>query len=88
MQGPRRLRLRSYCNSVPNPSFGFPKAPGGLQPGFHTVRRSARILAPSFPDACLIADLLIAEVSFSAGASEIISFDNVFGRHPRVRRLR
>ncbi len=34
------------------------------------------------------ADLLIAEVSFTAGASEIITFDKAFGRHQHVRRLR
>jgi predicted nucleic-acid-binding protein len=33
------------------------------------------------------ADRLIAEVSFAAGAREIITFDKAFGRQPRVRRL-
>ena len=33
------------------------------------------------------ADLLIAEVSFSHGASELITFDKAFGRLPHVRRL-
>jgi predicted nucleic-acid-binding protein len=33
------------------------------------------------------ADQLIAEISFAAGASEIITFDKVFGRQTRVRRL-
>ena len=33
------------------------------------------------------ADHLIAEVSFEAGITEIISFDRAFGRLPRVRRL-
>lgn len=34
-----------------------------------------------------LADLLIAEVSFAAGVSEIITFDRAFGRLSRVRRL-
>jgi predicted nucleic-acid-binding protein len=33
------------------------------------------------------ADLLIAEVSFAAGVSEIITFDRAFGRLSHVRRL-
>ena len=33
------------------------------------------------------ADMLIAHVAFSHGASEVITFDKVFGRQPRVRRL-
>jgi len=33
------------------------------------------------------ADHLIAQVSFEAGAKEIITFDRAFGRMPRVRRL-
>lgn len=34
------------------------------------------------------ADQLIAEISFAAGANEILTFDKVFARQPRVRRLR
>jgi predicted nucleic-acid-binding protein len=34
------------------------------------------------------ADRLIAEVSFAEGVTEILTFDKVFGRLPRVRRLR
>jgi predicted nucleic-acid-binding protein len=34
-----------------------------------------------------VADRLIAEVAFAAGAKEILTFDKVFARHPRVRRL-
>jgi predicted nucleic-acid-binding protein len=34
-----------------------------------------------------LADLLIAEVSFAGGVSEIITFDRAFGRLSRVRRL-
>jgi hypothetical protein len=50
----RRLRFRSDRQAVSNPAFGFPKVPGGIQTGFHKVgRRSARILVPIFPDACL-----------------------------------
>lgn len=33
------------------------------------------------------ADLLIAEVSFSAGATEVLTFDKAFARVPRVRRV-
>lgn len=33
------------------------------------------------------ADQLIAEISFEAGASEILTFDKAFGRQSRVRRL-
>jgi predicted nucleic-acid-binding protein len=33
------------------------------------------------------ADHLIAEVSFEAGASEILTFDKAFARLPRIRRL-
>lgn len=33
------------------------------------------------------ADYLIAEVSFAAGASEVLTFDKAFARNPRVRRL-
>jgi predicted nucleic-acid-binding protein len=33
------------------------------------------------------ADNLIAEISFAAGASEVLTFDKAFGRKPRVRRL-
>jgi predicted nucleic-acid-binding protein len=32
-------------------------------------------------------DHLIAEVSFAAGATELITFDKAFARQPRVRRL-
>ena len=34
------------------------------------------------------ADHLIAEISFAAGANEILTFDKAFARQPRVRRLR
>ena len=33
------------------------------------------------------ADHLIAEVSFAAGANEVLTFDKAFARNPRVRRL-
>jgi predicted nucleic-acid-binding protein len=33
------------------------------------------------------ADHLIAEISFAAGANEILTFDKAFSRQPRVRRL-
>lgn len=33
------------------------------------------------------ADHLIAEISFAAGANEILTFDKAFARQPRVRRL-
>jgi predicted nucleic-acid-binding protein len=33
------------------------------------------------------ADQLIAEISFAAGANEILTFDKAFARQPRVRRL-
>ena len=46
-----------------------------------------RALAESRTGSVGFADLLIAEVSFSAGASEILTFDKAFGRLPRVRRL-
>ncbi len=47
-----------------------------------------KALATARTSAAGFADLLIAEVSFSAGAREIITFDKVFGRQPRARRLR
>jgi predicted nucleic-acid-binding protein len=47
-----------------------------------------KALAASRTGVAGFADLLIAEVSFSAGASAIITFDKVFGRQPGVRRLR
>ena len=34
-----------------------------------------------------LADLLIAHVAFAHGASEVITFDKVFSRQPKVRRL-
>ena len=34
------------------------------------------------------ADLVIAEISFAAGAAELLTFDKAFARHPRVRLLR
>jgi predicted nucleic-acid-binding protein len=33
------------------------------------------------------ADLLIAHVAFANGVDEVVTFDNVLGRQPRVRRL-
>ncbi len=33
------------------------------------------------------ADRLIAEIAFSEGVREILTFDKAFARHPRVRRL-
>lgn len=35
-----------------------------------------------------LADALIAEIAFEAGAEEVITFDKAFARRPRVRRLR
>lgn len=46
-----------------------------------------RALAVSRVGAVGFADLLIAEVSFAGGASEVLTFDKAFGRRPRVRRL-
>ena len=49
---------------------------------------AARTLEESRAGAAGFADLLIAQVSFSGGAGEIITFDKAFGRLPRIRRLR
>lgn len=46
-----------------------------------------RALAASRASAAGFADLLIAEISIACGAGEIFTFDKVFGRQPRVRRL-
>lgn len=48
---------------------------------------AAKALEESRAGAAGFADLLIAQVSFAGGASEIITFDKAFGRLPRVRRL-
>ncbi len=48
---------------------------------------AAKALEESRAGAAGLADLLIAQVSFDGGASEIITFDKAFGRLPRVRRL-
>ena len=48
---------------------------------------AAKALEASRASAAGFADLLIAQVSFAGGASEIITFDKAFGRLPRVRRL-
>jgi predicted nucleic-acid-binding protein len=37
--------------------------------------------------AASFADHLIAEISFASGADEILTFDKIFSRQPRVRRL-
>ncbi len=47
-----------------------------------------KALATAHASAVGFADLLIAEVSFSASVNAIITFDKVFGRQPRARRLR
>ena len=46
-----------------------------------------RALEESRAGAIGFADLLIAEVVFSHGVSEVITFDKAFSRQPRVRRL-
>jgi predicted nucleic-acid-binding protein len=46
-----------------------------------------RALAASRASAAGFADLLIAEVSFAAGAGEILTFDKAFAKQPHVRRL-
>jgi predicted nucleic-acid-binding protein len=46
-----------------------------------------KALAMSHTSAAGFADLLIAEVSFAGGATEIITFDKAFGRLSRIRRL-
>jgi len=48
---------------------------------------AANALEESRAGAAGFADLLIAEVSFFGGASEIITFDKGFGKLPHVRRL-
>lgn len=48
---------------------------------------AAKALEESRAGAAGFADLLIAQVSFSGGVSEIITFDKAFGRLSRVRRL-
>ena len=48
---------------------------------------AGKALATSRNSAAGFADLLIAEISFSAGASEIMTFDKALGRQPRSRRL-
>ena len=46
-----------------------------------------RALAASRIGAVGFADLLIAEVSFAGGASEVLTFEKAYGKQPRVRRL-
>jgi len=48
---------------------------------------AARALEESRAGAAGFADLLIAQVSFAGGASEIITFDKDFAKVSRVRRL-
>jgi predicted nucleic-acid-binding protein len=48
---------------------------------------AAKALEESRAGAAGFADLLIAQVSFAGGVSEIITFDKAFGRISRVRRL-
>jgi predicted nucleic-acid-binding protein len=48
---------------------------------------AAKALEESRAGSAGFADLLIAQVSFAGGVSEIITFDKAFGRMPRVRRL-
>lgn len=48
---------------------------------------AAKALAESRAGAAGFADLLIAQVSFAGGATEVITFDRAFGRLSRVRRL-
>jgi predicted nucleic-acid-binding protein len=48
---------------------------------------AAKALEESRAGTAGFADLLIAQVSFAGGVSEIITFDKAFARLPRVRRL-
>lgn len=48
---------------------------------------AAKAIDESRAGATGLADLLIAQVSFAGGVSEIITFDKVFGRLPHIRRL-
>lgn len=48
---------------------------------------AARALEQSRAGATGFADLLIAQVSFAGGVSEVITFDKAFARLSRVRRL-
>ena len=48
---------------------------------------AAKALEQSRVSATGFADLLIAQVSFAGGVSEVITFDKAFGRLSRVRRL-
>lgn len=48
---------------------------------------AARALKEARAGSAGFADLLIAQVSFAAGAREILTFDKAFGRQTQVRRL-
>ena len=58
----------------------------GVQVESPALARKA--LAAARSGAAGFADHLIAEIFFAAGANEILTFDKVFVRQPRVRRLR
>jgi predicted nucleic-acid-binding protein len=47
----------------------------------------AKALDAASNEAVGFADLLIAHLAFANGIDEVITFDKVFGRQPRVRRL-
>lgn len=47
----------------------------------------AKALKEARESAVGFADLLIADVAFANGATEVITFDKTFGRRPKVRRL-
>jgi predicted nucleic-acid-binding protein len=64
---------------------------GLLQARCVTVESPAiawKALAASRKGAAGFADHLIAEVSFESGAGEVITFDKIFSRAPKVRRLK
>jgi predicted nucleic-acid-binding protein len=51
----------------------------------HTL--AERALKESRSGGAGFADRLIAEIAFANGIEEVLTFDKVFARHPRVRRL-
>ncbi|HEU5458702.1 MAG TPA: type II toxin-antitoxin system VapC family toxin [Terracidiphilus sp.] len=64
---------------------------GMLQTRGVTVEQAAvawKALEASRKGAAGFADHMIAEISFAAGADEVITFDKAFGRAARVRRVR
>jgi predicted nucleic-acid-binding protein len=79
------LRGRWDRNRVLNTLDGLLRARGVIVESAAIARKA---LEASRGSAVGFADHLIAEISFAAGADELITFDKAFGRVPGARRLK